>query len=158
VTLLGTFLGSPGYSSFLVRLDASGNQVFENVFRGTHGGGFSPDGVLTVSQMTNVPYAVDDGNQMVIDANGNSIVGMNFDGTWEALEGGAFTTTGTPSGAGFEVFDATGTLRSLSTRGGPQSDFGALGLDPGGNVVLAGYTVEGSSSNATSLFLARMAE
>jgi hypothetical protein len=97
--------------------------------------------------------------QMVIDANGNAIVGGEFFGTNVTLADGSTTTDPAPSGIGFQAFDATGHLRHLQTWNGAApggNGYGAIAVDPQGNVLLAG--TEGPGQEATTLFLAKLTQ
>jgi hypothetical protein len=96
--------------------------------------------------------------QLVLDANGDTIVGGEFFGTHVTSADGSTDTSPTPSGIGFQAFDATGHFRSVKTWSGaaPGGDqFGAVAVDPRGNVLLAG--TEGPGQETTSVFLAKLA-
>jgi hypothetical protein len=98
---------------------------------------------------------------MVLDANGNAIVGGDFSGSVAASADGSTTPGGTPSGIGFQVFDSTGHFVSMQTWAAGGSDperFGAVAVDPQGNVLLAGTTVSSGhfGTGLTSVFLAKL--
>jgi hypothetical protein len=119
---------------------------------------YLPDGTSPWTQTTTVFYAVPlFAEQLVVDENGNAVVAGDFNGS--VADGGALwdPTTPTPSGTGFQAFDSTGHLLSTVTwsGSGPNSHFGAVALDPQGNVLLAGTIGPGQAT--TSIFLAKLA-
>jgi hypothetical protein len=118
---------------------------------------YSTDGTPTSSQVATVDYSAESiAEQVLLDGNGNTLVGGNFEGTLTVYEDGSFSQTNTPSGAGFQRFDSRGILRSVTVWGGENAVFGAIGAAPNGNVMIAGRTVQGGSgSSPVTLFFVR---
>jgi len=118
---------------------------------------YSSDGTPTSSQIATVDYSAESiAEQVLLDGNGNTFVGGNFEGTLTVYEDGSFSQTNTPSGAGFQRFDSSGILRSVTVWSGENSVFGAIGAAPNGNVMVAGRTVQGGSgSSPVTVFLVR---
>jgi hypothetical protein len=123
---------------------------------------YLPDGASPWSHATDVSFAeADFDQQTVVDAEGNLIVGGDFSGSVATSADGSTTQVGTPSGIGFQAFDSTGHFVSMQTWAAGGSDperFGAMAVDPQGNVVLAGTTVSTGSfgTGMTSLFLTKL--
>jgi hypothetical protein len=124
---------------------------------------YLPDETSPWTQATQVSYAsLAFDQQMVVDANGNPIVGGDFSGSVETSADGSTGTVATPSGIGFQAFDSTGHFGSVHTwsaDGSDQEHFGALAVDPQGNVLLAGTTQRTGqfTTGTTSVFLVKLA-
>jgi hypothetical protein len=127
---------------------------------------YPPDGTSSWTQVSQAPSSVAGmiADQMVIDARGNAIVGVSFPSSMVTAADGAVTTT--PSAIGFQSFDATGHLRSTRTWDpqviSPPSvqeapvHFGAIGVDPSGNVLLA--ATAGQDQETFTILLAKLAQ
>ncbi len=124
---------------------------------------YLPDETSPWTQATQVPYAsFAFDQQMVVDANGNPVVGGDFSGSVETSADGSTSIAATPSGIGFQAFDSTGHLVSVHTwnaGGSDQERFGAMAVDPQGNVLLAGTTQRTGhfGTGTTSVFLVKLA-
>jgi hypothetical protein len=124
---------------------------------------YSPGGTSPWTQATEVSYGqLAFAEQMVVDDSGNAIVAGDFSGSEETSADGSTIEVATPTGMGFQVFDSTGHFVSMKTWavGGPDPEqFGALALDPQGNVLLAGTTQRQGhfATGPTSVFLVKLA-
>jgi hypothetical protein len=132
---------------------------------------YPSSGTSPWTQVTQASYAgTSFAQQMVVDANGDAIVGGEFTGSIVTSADGSTTTAPSPSGAGFQAFDSTGHLRSvktwneaavepppvLPTEAPAPEYFGAVAVDPQGDVLLAGTVV--ASGPGPSVFLVKLAQ
>ena len=124
---------------------------------------YSPGGTSPWTQATDVSYGqLAFAEQMVVDDGGDAIVAGDFSGSEETSADGSTIEVATPTGMGFQVFDSTGHFVSMKTWavGGPDPEqFGAVALDPQGNVLLAGTTQRQGhyATGTTSVFLVKLA-
>jgi hypothetical protein len=132
---------------------------------------YPSSGTSPWTQVTQASYAGSAfATQMVIDANGDAVVGGDFTGSIVTSADGSTTTAPSPSGVGFQAFDPTGHLRSVKTWNEAAAEpppvlpeppapehFGAIAVDPQGNVLLAG-TVVGTDQETMSVFLVKLAQ
>ncbi len=111
---------------------------------------FSSTGASAWTVTTAVTASVYSTEQMVIDGSGAPVVGGLFQGT---LTLGSAPTLMSAGGQDlqYQTFDTTGHLRSQGRWGGPDDEtFGGIGVDPAGNIFMAGRTAPLASSNASS--------
>lgn len=153
----------PSIFSTLLAVGGPGVVAFDNGYQATEElWAYSSAGTLLWSRPPSV-YPIDTANQsMAIDSSGNIIVGGLFQGTTQTSADGSTTTTPPPAGIGYETFDSTGVLRSVSVFDDQDADVGserflALGVDPTGHVIVAGANQGPGGWNTTTLFVAKFA-
>jgi hypothetical protein len=117
------------------------------------GGGFGP------AVLTDTAFSLDSNKfQVVVDPQGRVIVGNEFYGTLTTEVDGAVNAVGEPKGAGFQAFDESGALASVSVRGSAEKEsFQAIGVGPDSNIVLVGTTGPVQDDHPNAIFLLRMA-
>jgi hypothetical protein len=119
---------------------------------------YDRDGGQTPSRTTPGAYlgqTVSD--HLVLSPSGDVFVGGTFEGTPATDADGSFTQIPSPVGAGFQRFDSSGVLRSVSATGGTHARLGAMGLAPDGNVVMLGVVQDSDiTAPPPSLFVVKI--
>jgi hypothetical protein len=144
----GTLAGAPGGVDQLVLHDATPQS--ETL------AGIGPDGSTAWSVTT--PVSTYEGiSQIAVDAHGAPVVVGSFN---EAVTFGSRAPL-TPVGGydlAYQVFDTTGHLVSAGSWGGPLSESPAgVGVDPSGNILIAGTTWDPALSYTSSIFFVKLA-
>jgi hypothetical protein len=93
----------------------------------------------------------------VVDANGNPVMASAFRATVTFGSTPPLTSAGNLDIA-YQVFDATGHLHSAGAWGGPDDDlYGGIGVDPAGNVLIAGNTTPLTGDTTSRVFFVKLA-
>jgi hypothetical protein len=90
------------------------------------------------------------GGDFIVDSSGNPLIAAMFQGTVTFGSAPAVTSAGADDIV-YQVYDGAGHLQSVGSWGGPNEDnLGGIGVDPAGNIVMAGSTSQTTSSLGTS--------
>jgi hypothetical protein len=105
----------------------------------------------TTEETTTMDSALYPPQRLVIDANGDPVLGGELLGTVVSGAAPPLTAVGGHQDVDYQAFDGQGHLRSQGTWGGPDDDYlGGIGVDPAGDILIAGYTSPLASSSTTS--------
>ncbi len=97
------------------------------------------------------------GGNFIIDAKGNPVVAGYFRGTVTFGSAPLLTSAGSLD-VDYQVFDASGHLRSAGAWGGPDDDqSGGVGVDPAGNILVGGNTTSLATGFTSRVFLVKLA-
>jgi hypothetical protein len=93
----------------------------------------------------------------IVDATGNPIIASGFRASVTFGSAPPLTSAGNLDIA-YQVFDATGHLRSAGAWGGPEDDeYGGVGVDPAGNILIAGNTTPLTGATTSRVFFVKLA-
>jgi hypothetical protein len=119
--------------------------------------GLASDGSTQWTVSTPIPSGMPQRGLLVVDSSGNPLILDLFRGTI------AFGSAPTLTSAGgndlvYQTFDATGHLRSTGAWGGSDDDdYGGVGVDPAGNILIAGNTTPLTGATTSRVFFVKLA-
>jgi hypothetical protein len=119
--------------------------------------GLASDGSTQWTVSTTIPSGTPQRGLLVVDSSGNPLILDLFRGTIAFGSAPALTSAG-GNDLVYQTFDATGHLRSTGAWGGPEDDdYGGIGVDPAGNLLVAGNTTPLTGATTSRVFFVKLA-